>query len=317
MPESISTVITRALGGMGAATALENLLSEDEYIHNTSWHESLLSALRALPRKQTQKVLEHILTWDPKGIETYFYHNHYFIMKFIAERGGWLKNRDFLKKQIDDFSCFSWNDGKSRSFDGNKNWERFMRWVSSVKDSSVFSILKEKLLSIAENESLDGWLRGSCAQALGKLGIKDKAVELLLLFSEDENQDEGLRSFCAKAVGSSGVKNKTVVKRLLTLIEDEEQGAWLRSSCAEALGKLGVTDKAVMRRLFTLAEDETQDSLLRRFCAKAIGSSDLKIKDKAVDILIELYLAHSEKITDEARLIYDALWGLTDGNKSN
>jgi hypothetical protein len=37
----------------------------------------------------------------------------------------------------------------------------------------------------------------------------------------------------------------------------------------------------------------------------------LGFKDKAIQILIELYLAQTDKYKDEARDIYDALWDLT------
>ena len=122
-------------------------------------------------------------------------------MKFIAERGEWLNNGNFLKKQVDNFFSFSWNDGKSRSFEGNKHWQRFIRWVSSVKDSSVSSILKETLLSIAKDECLDGWLRRSCIDAVGKSGVKDnQVVTRLLTLAEDEMQYDVLRGFCAEAI---------------------------------------------------------------------------------------------------------------------
>jgi hypothetical protein len=120
----------------------------ERFIDNAFWQETLLLALRALPNKQALKVLEYILNRDPKGIERYFYHNHYFVMKFIAEQGKWLDRRDFVEKQLIDFFDFSWNNGKDRSWYDGKTWNRFKNWVSAVTDSLVQTILTGKLLSI-------------------------------------------------------------------------------------------------------------------------------------------------------------------------
>jgi hypothetical protein len=165
----------------------------DKFVDNAFWYETLLLALRALPGKQALKVLGHILKRNPKGIESYFYHSHYFVMKFIAEQGWWINNRDFVEKQINDFFHFSWNDGKDRSFLSNYTWNRFENWVSGVSDSVSGPILSNKLLSIAEDDRQDGYLRRNCAYAVGNLGVKDKAVEILIhlyLAQTDKYSDE-------------------------------------------------------------------------------------------------------------------------------
>ena len=74
----------------------------DKYIDVASRQKTLLLAIRALPNQQAKEILEYILSRDEKGIEKYFYHNHYFVMKFIAREGKWLDNREFVEKQIDD-----------------------------------------------------------------------------------------------------------------------------------------------------------------------------------------------------------------------
>lgn len=152
----------------------------DEFIGNAFWHETLLLALRALPNRQTQKVLGHILERDPKKMEPYFYHNYYFAMKFIAEQGRWLNDRDFVQTQIQNFFDFSWNDGKDRSYYDNYTWKRFTGWLSTVSDSLCVTILHELLLPAAEDKTASGYLRRDCAWAVGKLGFKDKAVEILI-----------------------------------------------------------------------------------------------------------------------------------------
>ncbi|MCP5105120.1 MAG: NACHT domain-containing protein, partial [bacterium] len=166
----------------------------DTFIDNAFWHETLLLALRALPAKQTLKVLEHILKRDPKEIEPHLYHNHYFVMKFIAEQGRWLINREFVQNQIEDFFRFSWNEYKSRSFGSHCSWDRFHDWHSIVSDSLAGSILYELHLSVAEDNNRDGYLRCSCAAAVGNLGLKEKAVDILInlyLAQKDKYSYEG------------------------------------------------------------------------------------------------------------------------------
>jgi len=245
----------------------------EQFIDNAFWQETLLLALRALPHTQTLKVLEHILNRDPKGIERYFYHNHYFMMKFIAEQGKWLDRRDFVERQINDFFDFSWNNGK-RSLNDNRTWDRFNKWVSTVTDSLVQSILSSKLLSIAGDEKQSGFIRSHCVYTVGNLGRNDQVVEILLRLAEGEKQAGSLRGYCA-----------------------------------EAVGKLGRKDQAVVERLLRLAKDEKQEGDLRRYCAASIG--ELGEKHKAVDILIELYLAQPDKYDFDAGEIYNSLWDLT------
>jgi predicted NACHT family NTPase len=152
----------------------------EQFIDSPYWQETLLLTLRALPQRQALGVLEHILNRDPKRIEKYFYFNCYFVMKFIAEQGQWLNNRDFVEKQIDDFFAFSWNEGKDRSYYNVKPLGRFKNWVSTVTDSLVRSTLINRLLSFAEDTQQHGVLRRYCAEAIGSLGVKDKALEILV-----------------------------------------------------------------------------------------------------------------------------------------
>ncbi len=192
----------------------------ENFINSSFWQETLLLAIRALPNKQALKVLEHILRNDPSGIEAHLFNRHYFVMKFLAEQGRWLENREFLQKQAGDFFYFSWNEGKDRSYYDNKTWKRFREWLKTVSDTQAHSILTEKLLFLAEDEKQDGGLRRACADAVGSLGVKDKAVEILLSLAEDEKQDGGLRRYCADAVGRLGVKDKAILI-LIDLYQNE------------------------------------------------------------------------------------------------
>ena len=170
----------------------------DKFIDNAFWHETLLLALRALPCEQARHVLVHILERDPRGIETYFYHCRYFVMKFIAEQGQWLDNKEFVEKQVDDFFKFSWNEGKDRSFYSDYTWRRFSDWLSSVSDSPAGVYLYKKLLSAAEDQTQDVYLRRDCAYAVGQLGHKDKAVDILVdlyLAQPDKTENDARRIY--------------------------------------------------------------------------------------------------------------------------
>ena len=255
----------------------------EQFIDSPFWQETLLLALRAIPQRQALGVLEHILDRDPKGIEKYFYLNRYFVMKFIAEQGQWLNNRDFIQKQIDDFFVFSWDEGKDRSYYNMKSLDRFKNWVSTVTDSLVRSTLLNKLLSFAEDTQQPGVLRRYSAEAVGNLGVKDKAMEILLSIAQNENQEGWLRCYCAIAVGNLGVKDKSV--DILISITDNTQDSRLRRECLYAVGNLGFKAKAV-DMLLAIARDEKQDGWLRRECA--VISGNLGAKNKAVEILLAI-----------------------------
>jgi HEAT repeat protein len=62
--------------------------------------------------------------------------------------------------------------------------------------------------------------------------------------------------------------------------------------------------------LLRLAEDEKQEGDLRRSCAHAIGK--LGEKHKALAILLELFLAKTDKYDFDATQIYNSLWDLTE-----
>ncbi|MCP5050787.1 MAG: hypothetical protein GY940_26725 [bacterium] len=76
----------------------------------------------------------NILEYDPMGIKEDFYHQHYFLMKFIAEQGTWLDHREYVETRIHDFFKFSWNEGKDRNFYNKKSRKRFRGWVGTVTD---------------------------------------------------------------------------------------------------------------------------------------------------------------------------------------
>ncbi|NIM14102.1 MAG: NACHT domain-containing protein, partial [Candidatus Aminicenantes bacterium] len=270
----------------------------DQFIDNAFWQETLLLALRALPARQTQKILELILNRDPIGLEPYFFHNHYFVMKFIAEQGQWLNNPVFVEKQVNDFIDFSWNEGRSRSTRVNKTWKRFQYWIPTVNDLSTRSILNEKFLFLAEDPKQVGSLRASCAKAVGKLEVKDKvAVDRLLLIAEDEKQDGDLRRSCAAVVGDLGFEDKAA-HMLLNIAEDDTQPEYLKCSCLSVVEELGFKDKNAIERLFKLLEDENQPIEIRRRCATALGKR--MDKDEAIAKRL-IHIVEDDNQSDDLR----------------
>ena len=266
------------------------------FIDNTSWHETLLFALSALPGIQPKTVLDFILVRDKKGIEKYFYHNHYFVMKFIAEQGRCLGDAEFVGKQIDDFFKFSWNYGKVRSYKSNKTWERFIDWTSTVMDYTSGKILSEKLISLTEDDKQDGTLRRNCANAVGNLVVKDRTVvERLLCLAEDGKQESYLRRDCANALGKLGLKDEALLNRLLCLAKDDKQEIALRGYCAYSLGKLGWKKEA--GEIISLqAKDDKHEIKMRLEASGALKK--LELIEEAVEIYLLLAEDDKQQLTD-------------------
>ena len=67
--------------------------------------------------------------------------------------------------------------------------------------------------------------------------------------------------------------------------------------------------REAVKVLLSLAEDKKQEVSLRCDCAKDLG--EFGEKNKAVDILITLYLAQPNEYEEDAKKIYNFLWDLT------
>lgn len=256
----------------------------DTYADNPFWRETLLLALRVLPRKRAPGVLEHISDRDPNGIEAYLHLGRYFVMKFIGAHGSRLDNRSFVEARVREFFDVSWNEGKDRSYYSMKTMERFKQWVSTVADGAVRAFLSRELLSLAEDGGRDGVLRQYCAEMAGDLGEREKAVEVLLSLARDETRDGWLRYRGASAAGRLGDK-EAAMQILLALTADLSRDSRLRRECATTVGKLGDKDKA-MDILFTIARDGAQDGWLRRECAYIAGGFGDAAGAEAMDILL-------------------------------
>ena len=250
----------------------------DKYIDAASRQKTLLLAIRALPNQQAKEILEYILSRDAKGIEQYFYHNHYFVMKFIAREGKWLDSREFVEKQIDDFFAFSRIFTFSRPGLVNKSWERFTKWAGTVTDSSIRLILINKLILIVEDKKQEAGLRLDCAVVLGNLGLKKKAVELLLSIAEETTGSDVELLDCVLAlVEDLGIKKKAVFKRILVLAEDAAQdvrdwNAYCKIVLELSYNKIFIKNKAVVKRMLSMAENTTKDEYLRGYCVRWVGS---------------------------------------------
>ncbi len=281
----------------------------DKYIDNPFWQETLLLTLRAIPNKQTIKILQYICDKDKEGINKYLHHNHYFVIKFIAEQGGWLKDYQFVKKTIEYFLqwsiknmnlCYSWH---------NFIRERFIGIAKFFTDKTSTSCFQDQLLLIVEDKNQDADLHLYSAEAIGKLGNKDTAANILFSIAEDKNQNTSLRCNCAEVIGRLGNKHEAIFNRLLSIAEDKNQDADLRFYSAEAIGQLGNKDTAA-NILFSIAEDKNQDADIRLYSADTIGN--LGNKDKAV---MNRLLSIVEDKNQDANL--RAVTAYTAGNLAN
>lgn len=76
---------------------------------------------------------------------------------------------------------------------------------------------------------------------------------------------------------------------------------------------LGVSDTLtgdlLGKKLSEIMEDANNSGDLRRDCAFAVGQ--LGLKDKAVEILTNMYLSQTDKSSADARQIYRSIWKLT------
>lgn len=263
----------------------------DKYIDVASRQKTLLLAIRALPKQQAKEILDYILGRDEKGIEQYFYHNHYFVMKFIAREGTWLDSREFVEKQIDDFLAFMQNRTYNKfAFEQNrayfKSWDRFTKWVDTVTDSSIRLSLLNKLISVVEDKNQEGQFRLDCAVTLGQLGSKKKAVELLLSMANNTTESDVDLHDCVWAlVEDLGIKEKAVFKRILLLAEDRAQAVKDWSVYCSVLLELGykkiyIKDTVMVDRMLSMAEDTTKDESFRSSCVGWLG--DAGIKDNMV-----------------------------------
>jgi hypothetical protein len=268
-------------------------------------------ALRALRKNHAIRVLEHILKWDPLGIEEYFYSNHYFVMKFIGEQGSWLNNAEFVKKQIDDFlnySCEYWKIGGALNFNV---FEKFKDWYKKLTDPFVRSTVTDKLFIRIEsgdefwrdiNLDLVGLYAGKsktvadklfematlekisikprirCITAACKVGpINEIPVDWLRKLAEDESQDIDLRVCCAESLGKHEQK-ESGLNILLKIIENDTQKEDVLKNAAEAIGRIGEKELAI-NLLTKYAEDNQYNLSFRKNCANSAWELSMNIKD--------------------------------------
>ncbi len=275
-----------------------------EYITNPFWQEVLLLALQDIPPKQTLVILKYIVNdLNSYGTQDLLRSDQYFVMKFLAEKGTWLEDRQFVEEQAAAFFEWSLENISKSNFWNAYPWARFQNWIANVSDSTCNMVINHILLVTAEDSKQDGVLRRNCVSAVLQLGLKDRAViDRLLGIVEDSKQDSDLHRFCAFAVGQLGLKDHAVIDRLLSIAEDSKQDGDLHHYCASAIGKLGFGDRAV-DILLNIAEDGKQDSDLRSDCASAVG--ELGLKDRAI---IDRLLGISEDSKQDSDLRSDCAY---------
>ncbi|MGV8125948.1 MAG: NACHT domain-containing protein [Methanothrix sp.] len=129
----------------------------------------------------------------------------------------------------------------------------------------------------------DSWVRWSAAEALGKLGDTQAVPDLLSLLKDSES---GVRRSAAEALGKLG--DTQAVPHLLALLMDSN--IWVRSSAAEALGKLG--DTQAVPYLLAILKDS--NIWMQSTAAEALRNFEGIQRDPSMLILFgHLMLKHS------------------------
>ena len=179
--------------------------------------------------------------------------------------GEAVRVEESLRRQIRMELLQMWKEGYA------KQREEALRALSLRPDREV----RDFFLRALKDE--DAWVRWSAAEALGRLGATDEALQALREALKDENAL--VRMGAAEALGHLGATDEAL-QALREALKDED--AWVRMGAAEALGHLGATDEA-LQALRKALKDE--NALVRMGAASALGR--LGATDEAIQALRE------------------------------
>jgi HEAT repeat protein len=141
-------------------------------------------------------------------------------------------------------------------------------------------------------------LRGCIAEALGILGERSVASQLVTLLT-DGQIDWLWRGNIAEALGTLG--ERSVAPQLVTLLTDERVDQYVRWSIADAMVALG--EVSVVPELLELLAKGQDDDIMCRSVADALAL--LIDNEKDVKFLANLFIDSNKDIADD---IYRALW---------
>jgi HEAT repeat protein/adenylate kinase family enzyme len=240
----------------------ENILSR---LHQPRWQEVLRLALSWQNNKKViSRVVEAILNYDDSPF-TPLCRNLIFVGQFLAD--GININYRLEQRIINDLQeCYLKTDIGALQ-------ERLQEVFQEMQGSSYAPLLAQTFTNKIKDKATS--VRQASAEALGRLGVREKeVVQALLCGIKDENGD--VRKAAVEAIVRLGVRDKEVVQAMLRGIKDEDNN--FRYACAEALGQLGVKDKEVVQALLNGIKDES--SVIRRANAEALGW--LGVKDKEI-----------------------------------
>src|SRR5947209_14872435 len=114
------------------------------------------------------------------------------------------------------------------------------------------------MLQLLSDERLGVFVRRSIADALGRLGERSVAGDLVQLLS-DEQLDVNLRSKIAEALGTLG--ERSVAGDLVQLLSDEQLDVNLRRSIASALAAYANDISIIEGLIESLQDKEISDSV--------------------------------------------------------
>jgi predicted Zn-dependent protease len=166
---------------------------------------------------------------------------------------------------------------------------RTRSWESKIAVSALGRLVGDgyaaaRLLALAQDRTVDNWVRMEAAEALGRLGRTEEATELLLVLARDQEMGAWVRMEAAEALGRLG-RAEEATELLLALARDQEMGAWVQKRATEALGELDRAGEAAGAWL-TLAQDRAVDDWVRMEAAEALGR--LGRAEEATELLLAL-----------------------------
>ncbi|HAJ59379.1 MAG TPA: PBS lyase, partial [Cyanobacteria bacterium UBA8543] len=123
-----------------------------------------------------------------------------------------------------------------------------------------------------KDQTVDAYVRGNAAQALGNLGQAGaKYVPDILNFLKDQTVDVPVRYNTAFAMSKLGQAGAKYAPDILNFLKDKTVDAYVRSIAALALGNLGQAGAKYASDIANFLKDQTVDAKIRGSAALALG----------------------------------------------
>jgi uncharacterized protein (UPF0147 family) len=150
--------------------------------------------------------------------------------------------------------------------------------LASYKSQDLKSVVKKpediarKAADILKDEKVDASVRGSAAEALGKLGqAAQPYIPDIANILKDKKVGIYARRSAAQALGNLGQAAQPYIPDILDILKDDKVDINVINSSAEALGKLGQAAQPYIKDIANILKDEKADASVRRGAVEALG----------------------------------------------